>query len=220
MYITKQFIILILSIVLFTTAQRTSTDKYDEEGNIDLDYKRRLLIKSSVIKSRQKRTAEKYTGVNITYNEETTKENMTEECVGQKEFCNLSREDYVSMLNDYIYPHTYEWVLIGTHTLVFITGLVGNALVCVAVYRNHSMRTVTNYFIVNLAAADFMVILFCLPATVLWDVTETWFLGDILCKMLLYFQVRFYLSLFVFIFFLFIYTVRIKKCRHKGRLNA
>ncbi|XP_060807274.1 orexin/Hypocretin receptor type 1 [Amyelois transitella] len=109
-------------------------------------------------------------------------------CIGDEEFCNLTREDYEAMLYEYIYPHTYEWVLIGTHTLVFAMGLVGNALVCVAVYRNHTMRTVTNYFIVNLAVADFMVILFCLPPTVVWDVTETWFLGDALCKILLYFQ--------------------------------
>ncbi|CAG5049741.1 unnamed protein product [Parnassius apollo] len=115
--------------------------------------------------------------------------NTTEEpCVGSPEFCNLTREEYVTMLNAYIYPQTYEWVLIGTHTAVFIIGLVGNALVCIAVYRNHTMRTVTNYFIVNLAVADFMVILFCLPPTVLWDVTETWFLGHALCKVLLYFQ--------------------------------
>ncbi|CAG4939656.1 unnamed protein product [Colias eurytheme] len=116
------------------------------------------------------------------------KENDTEVCVGAVEYCNLSRAEYISMLNDYIYPRTYEWMLIATHTAVFIIGLVGNSLVCVAVYRNHSMRTVTNYFLVNLAVADFMVILFCLPATVLWDVTETWFLGDALCKILLYFQ--------------------------------
>ncbi|KAM3956192.1 neuropeptide receptor A16 [Aphomia sociella] len=100
----------------------------------------------------------------------------------------MTKEDYIEMLNDYIYPQTYEWVLIATHTAVFMMGLVGNLLVCVAVYRNHTMRTVTNYFIVNLAVADFMVILFCLPPTVLWDVTETWFLGKALCKILLYFQ--------------------------------
>nr|XP_026497647.1 orexin receptor type 1-like [Vanessa tameamea] len=116
------------------------------------------------------------------------KENVTEKCVGDAEYCNMTKEDYVAMLNDYIYPQTYEWILIGTHTAVFVIGLVGNTLVCVAVYRNHSMRTVTNYFLVNLAVADFMVLLFCLPATVLWDVTETWFLGDVLCKILLYFQ--------------------------------
>lgn len=52
------------------------------------------------------------------------------------------------------------------------------------------MRTVTNIFIVNLAVADFFVILLCLPPTVVWDVTETWFLGEVLCKVVIYFQVR------------------------------
>lgn len=66
---------------------------------------------------------------------------------------------------------------------------IGNALVCLAVYTNHSMRTVTNIFIVNLAVADFFVILLCLPPTVVWDVTETWFLGEVLCKVVSYFQV-------------------------------
>lgn len=112
-----------------------------------------------------------------------------EPCVGDKNYCNLTREDYVKMLENYIYPQPYEWVLIATHTIVFVVGLVGNALVCISVYRNHTMRTVTNLFIVNLAMADFMVILFCLPPTVLWDVTETWFLGKTFCKLLLYFQV-------------------------------
>ncbi|OWR50755.1 allatotropin receptor [Danaus plexippus plexippus] len=114
--------------------------------------------------------------------------NSSEPCVGDAEFCNMTREDYIQMLYEYIYPQTYEWVLIGVHTTVFVIGLIGNLLVCLAVYRNHAMRTVTNYFLVNLAVADFMVLLFCLPATVLWDVTETWFLGDALCKILLYIQ--------------------------------
>jgi len=59
----------------------------------------------------------------------------------------------------------------------------------VTCFRNRTMRTVTNYFIVNLAVADFLVILICLPPTVLWDVTETWFMGNVACKMVLYFQV-------------------------------
>lgn len=116
--------------------------------------------------------------------------NFTEEpCVGDPEFCNMTKEEYLDMLNEYIFPQPYEWVLIATHAIVFSIGLVGNALVCIAVYRNHSMRTVTNYFIVNLAVADFMVILICLPPTVLWDVTETWFFGTAMCRIVLYFQV-------------------------------
>lgn len=130
--------------------------------------------------------------------EQTTEyENFTEEpCVGDPDFCNMTKEEYIEMLNDYIFPQPYEWVLIATHAIVFVIGLIGNALVCIAVYRNHSMRTVTNYFIVNLAVADFMVILICLPPTVLWDVTETWFFGTAMCRIVLYFQVCRFISYF------------------------
>uniref|UniRef100_A0A1B6C133 G-protein coupled receptors family 1 profile domain-containing protein n=1 Tax=Clastoptera arizonana TaxID=38151 RepID=A0A1B6C133_9HEMI len=103
------------------------------------------------------------------------------------DYC-MDMADYIMKIEDYITPNVYECVLIALHVLVFIVGLVGNALVCVAVYSNPTMRTVTNYFIVNLAVADFMVILFCLPPTVLWDVTKTWFLGTTLCKVVVYFQ--------------------------------
>lgn len=102
--------------------------------------------------------------------------------------------DYVDMIVQHVLPNLYEYVLIALDVLVFVVGLVGNALVCLAVYSNATMHTVTNYFIVNLAVADFMVILFCLPPTVLWDVTETWFLGLALCKIVLYFQVTFRFS--------------------------
>lgn len=99
-------------------------------------------------------------------------------------------EDYIdSIRRDILTPSGVQWVFIVAHTIAFIVGLIGNALVCLAVYRNHSMRTVTNYFIVNLAVADFMVILFCLPPTLVWDVTSTWFFGNVLCKTVLYFQV-------------------------------
>ncbi|GFU69642.1 orexin receptor type 2 [Trichonephila clavipes] len=102
--------------------------------------------------------------------------NGTPSC--SNEYC-VSDEDYLAMIQDYIFPTPLEWILIAAHILVFVVGLVGNALVCVSVYKNHTMRTVTNYFIVNLALADFLVILFCLPPTVLWDVTETWFFGKV-----------------------------------------
>lgn len=106
------------------------------------------------------------------------------------DYC-MSDTDYIDLIIDHITPKPLEWVLIVMHGLTFVIGLIGNALVCTAVYRNRAMRNVTNYFIVNLAVADFMVILFCLPPTVLWDVTETWFLGSTLCKIILYFQVSF-----------------------------
>ncbi|KAM4835756.1 orexin receptor type 2 [Thomomys bottae] len=50
------------------------------------------------------------------------------------------------------------------------------------------MRTVTNYFIVNLSLADVMVTVTCLPATLVVDITETWFFGQSLCKVIPYLQ--------------------------------
>lgn len=102
-------------------------------------------------------------------------------------------EDYrdlvLAEIREIIRPRLWTWLLVCSHILVFAIGLVGNALVCVAVYRNRSMRTVTNYFIMNLAIADFLVILICLPPTVIWDITCTWFFGNIACKVVLYLQV-------------------------------
>lgn len=119
-------------------------------------------------------------------------------------YTNLTEEEFINWLKSIVAPKSWAWVLIFMHTLVFIVGLVGNILVCVAVYRNHTMRTVTNYFIVNLAVADFLVILFCLPPTVAWDVTMTWFFGITLCKIVLYLQVsnkKFFKALVFFDFF-------------------
>lgn len=105
------------------------------------------------------------------------------------DYC-IPDEEYIDMMETYVFPTGWEWLLIGLHSVVFVAGLLGNALVCLAVYRCAAMRTVTNCFLVNLAVADFLVILLCLPPTVIWDVTETWFMGMILCKIVLYFQVR------------------------------
>ncbi|GAB1859168.1 Orexin receptor type 2-like [Camponotus japonicus] len=103
------------------------------------------------------------------------------------DYC-IPDEDYIGLMVQHIFPKFTDWVLIAMHSVVFVVGLIGNALVCMAVYRNHTMRTVTNYFIVNLAVADLLVLLICLPPSVLWDVTETWFLGLKLCKAVPYLQ--------------------------------
>lgn len=56
------------------------------------------------------------------------------------------------------------------YTMVFLVGLVGNLLVVSVVCRSPRMRNVTNYFIVNLAVADILVLVFCLPATLLSNI--------------------------------------------------
>lgn len=53
--------------------------------------------------------------------------------------------------------------------IVFIVGILGNSFVVAVVHRNPRMKTVTNYFIVNLAIAD-LIIIFCLPATLIGNI--------------------------------------------------
>lgn len=53
------------------------------------------------------------------------------------------------------------------YSLVFVVGLVGNLLVVLVVLRNPCMKSVTNYFLVNLAMADILVCLFCVPINLL-----------------------------------------------------
>ncbi|CAL8299874.1 unnamed protein product [Merluccius merluccius] len=89
---------------------------------------------------------------------------------------------------EYLRPKQYEWALIAGYIMVFLVSLVGNSLVCFAVWKNRHMRTVTNYFIVNLSFADVLVTLTCLPASLVVDITETWFFGNTLCKIVPYLQ--------------------------------
>ena len=50
------------------------------------------------------------------------------------------------------------------------------------------MQSVTNIFIVNLALADILVMVFCAPPSVIWDVTNTWIFGPHMCRIVIYIQ--------------------------------
>lgn len=79
-----------------------------------------------------------------------------------------SLEDYDEIVWSAVAPNWLEYASLGVFAILLITGLVGNFLVMFVVLRNESMRTMTNYFLVNLALSDFMVLLLCLPFTILW----------------------------------------------------
>ncbi|XP_076438266.1 LOW QUALITY PROTEIN: dopamine D2-like receptor [Babylonia areolata] len=57
----------------------------------------------------------------------------------------------------------------------------GNVLVVMAVVREKSLKTVTNYFICSLAVADIMVAVVVMPFAVYVEVVEGWWLSDLLC---------------------------------------
>jgi len=65
----------------------------------------------------------------------------------------------------------HYWALL---LLVFpALAMFGNCLVCVSVYIDRSLHTVTNYFIVSLAVADIMVAILVMPLAVYVEVRPT-----------------------------------------------
>lgn len=48
-------------------------------------------------------------------------------CIGEIEYCNLTKSEYEHLLFDYISPTIPEWILIFSHLIVFLMGLVSLA---------------------------------------------------------------------------------------------
>lgn len=49
------------------------------------------------------------------------------------------------------------------YIIIFLMAVIGNGIVCFIVQSSPRMRTVTNYFIANLAVGDMLMALFCVP---------------------------------------------------------
>ena len=71
--------------------------------------------------------------------------------------------------NPFRHPLYMRIIYSVAYITIMIVAIVGNAMVVAVVYRNQSMHSVTNYFIVNLAIADIMVAVICLPMTLLFN---------------------------------------------------
>uniref|UniRef100_A0A3P9H959 Neuropeptide Y receptor type 2 n=1 Tax=Oryzias latipes TaxID=8090 RepID=A0A3P9H959_ORYLA len=73
--------------------------------------------------------------------------------------------------------------LITAYSLIILLGLLGNSLVIYMIIRYRNMRTVTNFFIANLALADLLVNTLCLPFTLVYTLLDEWKFGAVLCHM-------------------------------------
>lgn len=75
-------------------------------------------------------------------------------------------------------------ILILAYSTIIFFGVVGNSLVIYVVHKFRNLRTVTNFFIVNLAVADLLVDMLCLPFTLVTTLYGEWKFGQVLCFML------------------------------------
>lgn len=100
----------------------------------------------------------------------------------------------LTWLDEYENGSMEEWALervVSTVVPVFfgfigLAGLLGNALVVLVVAANPGMRSTTNLLIINLAVADLLFVIFCVPFTATDYVMTQWPFGDIWCKVVQY----------------------------------
>ncbi|XP_076019374.1 neuropeptide Y receptor Y2, like [Genypterus blacodes] len=79
-------------------------------------------------------------------------------------------------------------VLIIAYSTIIVLGVLGNSLVIYVIYRFKTLRTVTNFFIANLAVSDLLVNTLCLPFTLVYTLLGEWKFGSALCFLLPYAQ--------------------------------
>ncbi|XP_022797944.1 orexin receptor type 1-like [Stylophora pistillata] len=91
-------------------------------------------------------------------------------------------------------PEHYETTATQTiktlvYCVIILFSLVGNSIVIFTVWRNNSMRSVTNLFIGNLAASDLLITFLGMPnmITQLY-LGQKWIFGDAICKIVVFFQ--------------------------------
>ena len=88
----------------------------------------------------------------------------------------------------YSEPNWLQALFIVCFTLVTISGIGGNVIVTYIVLGNRRMRTVTNYFIANLAIGDALMALVCVNFTFYSTLFMKWPFGILMCKLVSYIQ--------------------------------
>ena len=88
--------------------------------------------------------------------------------------------------------------------IIVLLGVTGNGLVIYSYISRKQMRTLTNMLILNLATADLLFLVICIPLTAFRFIASFWPLGDIGCKIS---QYCVYVSVYVGIYTLVLMAI-------------
>lgn len=81
------------------------------------------------------------------------------------------------------YTNTQFFCLLCILVVLTLWTGIGNIIVCISLVRYKSLRTISNYFIGNLALSDFLLSVTVLPFSMLNDLLGYWMFGKILCNL-------------------------------------
>uniref|UniRef100_A0A1A8IEA7 Pyroglutamylated RFamide peptide receptor n=1 Tax=Nothobranchius kuhntae TaxID=321403 RepID=A0A1A8IEA7_NOTKU len=68
------------------------------------------------------------------------------------------------------------------YVVIFVLALAGNSLVIYIVVKKRAIQTATDIFICSLAVSDLLITFFCIPFTLLQNISSEWFGGVLVCK--------------------------------------
>lgn len=106
---------------------------------------------------------------------------------------NFTRESDDSNVNVYM-----KALKLTLYAIIFLVSAIGNLLVCIIIFKRRKMKTVTNYFILNLAFADLTLTLICIPFDIpVQEMNYRWPYGSFMCHILYPLQT---MSLFASVF--------------------
>lgn len=94
-----------------------------------------------------------------------------------------------SAVNSFTPSPLFQAALYSMYSAIFVLALVGNMIVCAVVFTSIRKWTVTNFFIVNMAASDILMAFFCIPFTfVPTFVLLYWPFGAAMCRVVSFSQ--------------------------------
>ncbi|XP_078526663.1 kiSS-1 receptor [Lissotriton helveticus] len=80
------------------------------------------------------------------------------------------------------------WLVPLFFAMLMVVGLAGNSLVIYVISKHKQMRTVTNFYIANLATTDIIFLVCCVPFTAVLYPLPSWIFGEFMCKFVNYIQ--------------------------------
>ncbi|XP_066147090.1 RYamide receptor-like isoform X1 [Euwallacea fornicatus] len=96
------------------------------------------------------------------------------------EICDILPSDYPTK------DPIFSTIVYSIYVTIFIVALLGNVFVCYIVLQSPRMRTVTNYFIMNLAVGDILITVLCVPFTSVTIMLQYWPFGAFMCPFVSY----------------------------------
>lgn len=83
---------------------------------------------------------------------------------------------------------TFSLALILAYGAIFLIGLLANVFIIVVIIKCRRMRTLTNWFLLNLAVSDLLATLICVPTNAYHHYDKRWIFGDFLCRFVPFIQ--------------------------------